>query len=238
MVDQDKFYLQSPSLFECLVVLPKDYELGTSYPLVIGLHGGGSTAARLATLWEDFEDHGFIYAVPQAQYPWFEDQGVVYDWALYPTGNVSLIEEATELAERCITNVMQAIRGRYEIEDVILLGFSQGAIIAYMVAIKNHHSIAGLVSFGGVGLLAALSSPFTGPFNPSWLSEEAIESARSLRVFIAHGKDDRVVEYDLGVQSRDVLEEYGYDVTMRTFQGGHRLPPKEILAEVIRWIDG
>jgi predicted esterase len=233
---EDKLYIEGPSLFECLVVLPEEYDPARSYPLVVGLHGGGSSAERFVTLWEDFEKRGFIYAVPRGPYPWPGEKEVLYDWALYPAGDVSLINRATELTEEYIVCLVQCFHERYKVDGVHLLGFSQGAIIAYTVGIKHHHLFKGLVCFGGPGLLAPLYSPFTGSFNSAWLTETAIEGARNVRVFIAHGEDDQTVEYELGTRSRGVLTDHGYDVTFRSFEGGHSVPPREILAQVVGWI--
>ena len=71
-----------------------------------------------------------------------------------------------------------------------------------------------------------------------WLSRDEIEHANGLRVFISHGEKDHTVEYKLGVRSRDILKRYGYNVTFQSFEGGHNLPPKEILVQAIDWIEG
>ena len=234
---ETKIYIESPSLFECAVVFPEGYEEGQSTALLIGLHGGGSGVGRFVGLWQDLKRNGFIYAVPRAPYPWAGDDEVLYDWALYPTGEVPLIKRASELTERHILNVVHYFLERYRIDGVYLLGFSQGAIIAYSIGIKNHHLIKGLICFGGPGLLAPLYSPFTGSFNPGWLTEEAIERAKGLRVFISHGESDLTVKYELGVRSREILTNHGYNVTFQSFEGEHTVPPKEILAQVIDWIE-
>ncbi|MFQ6077421.1 MAG: alpha/beta hydrolase [Candidatus Bathyarchaeia archaeon] len=229
-------YVKGSALFRCLMRLPEDYAPERSYPLVVGLHGGGSNPAHLITLWEHFPDRSFIYAVPQAPYPMLADAELAFDWALWPTGDEELISKATELSEKYIVNVVQDLTRRHNIDEVYLMGFSQGAILTYLAGIKHHHLFRGLICLSGPGLLAPLINPFTGPFNPAWLAEEFIQDAGELRVFIAHGKDDQEAEYEFGVRSRDVLVNHGYDVTFRDFEGGHRLPPQEILAQVVNWI--
>ncbi len=234
---ETKVYIENRALFECAVAFPEGYEEGQSTALVIGLHGGGSGIGRFVGLWQDLKRNGFLYAVPRAPYPWTGEEEVLYDWALYPTGEVPIIKRASELTEGYVLRVVQYFIDRYRIEGVYLLGFSQGAIFAYSVGIKNHHLFRGLICFGGPGLLSPLNSPFTGSFNSEWLSRDEIEHANGLRVFISHGEKDHTVEYKLGVRSRDILKSYGYNVTFQSFEGEHNLPPKEILVQAIDWIE-
>jgi predicted esterase len=116
------------------------------------------------------------------------------------------------------------------------MGFSQGAILAYLVGIKYHYLFRGLISLSGPGLLSPLNNPFVGPSNQVLLTDEFIQSAKELSVLIAHGKDDQAADIELGIKSRNILLKHGYDVTFIDFEGGHSLPPKEILAQIVNWI--
>ena len=235
MQDQT-IYFQTATLGKCLVSLPNGFDVKRKYPLIIGLHGGGSNPERLINMWDSLSDRNFIYAVPQGPYAWLVDDQLRYDWALYPSGDVLLIDEATLLTETSIINLVSHLDGQFNISAVDLLGFSQGAIMAYTVGIRNPELFAGLISFSGPGLLAPLDSPFTGEFNANWLTEAEIRAAKNLRVFIAHGLKDQMVDYKLGIRSKDLLTKYGYEVTFCDFDGEHELPSNEILVQVIDWI--
>jgi predicted esterase len=206
------------------------------YPLVVGLHGGGSNPNKLITLWDQIPNSGFIFAVPQAPYPLVEDTELMFDWALWPSRNEELISKATELSEQYVVNVVQDISDHYNIDEVYLMGFSQGAIFTYLVGIKHNYLFTGIISLSGPGLLTPLKNPFASSSGPDWLAEEFIQDADDLRVFIAHGKDDQAANYKLGIRSRDILLNSGYDVTFRDFEGGHMYPPKTILREITDWI--
>jgi predicted esterase len=56
-----------------------------------------------------------------------------------------------------------------------------------------------------------------------------------MRAFL-HGTEDRVVEYDAGLEAREVLEGFGYEVTLFDFQGGHRVPSGGLRA-LQDWMD-
>jgi hypothetical protein len=40
----------------------------------------------------------------------------------------------------------------------------------------------------------------------------------------------------LGIQSRDILKSYNFDLIFIEFDGGHVIPPGDILDQVIQWI--
>jgi predicted esterase len=104
------------------------------------------------------------------------------------------------------------------------------------VGLKHYQLFDGIICLSGPGLSAPLMNPFAKSFDPDWLKEEIILNAKKLRVFITHGKEDRAVNYELGIKSRDVLREHGYDVTFHDFEGGHSFPSENILKEIAGWI--
>lgn len=217
--------------------MPVTHVPGKTYPLVLGLHGGAHNPEQFITLWDHLPSRSFIYAVPQAPYPIHTKEQLAFDWAMWPTGDEELIDKATELSEGYIVNVTQELAKRPDIEGVYLMGWSQGAILTYLVGIKHHSLFDGIICLSGPGLLAPLVNPFAGSFNPTWLTDEQIRDARDLRVLIAHGRDDQSAKYDLALGSREVLEKHGYDVTFRDFEGGHIFPPKQILSDIVAWVD-
>lgn len=229
-------YIQGSALYKCLINLPEDPLVEESYPLIVGLHGGGHDPDNLITLWDNIPNRSFIFCVPQAPYPSNVDTEIKFDWAMWPSGNEELISQATELSEKYIVNVVQDMSQRYNIDEVYLLGWSQGAIFSYLVGIQEYHLFKGIICFSGPGLLAPLINPFADSFDPDWLTEEFILAAKNLRIFITHGKEDQAVNYELGIKSRDVLINHGYDVTFSDFEGGHSYPPERILRKIVGWI--
>jgi len=234
--DVEKIYFKSSALFQCFVKLPEDFDKDKSYRLVIGLHGGGSTPENLIKLWEGSGKVDFIYAVPQAPYSWLVGESIGYDWSLWPSGDTGLMKRASDMTANYISDLLIFLNQKYKIKESYLLGFSQGAIFTYVAGIKNFQHFDGLIIFSGPGLLKPLVSPFAEEQIINWLSAEFIEAANSLRVILVHGKDDQLVKYELGIQSRDLLKSYDFNVTFYDFTGGHVTPPKNILEQVIQWI--
>ena len=67
----DSLYFKSTSLFKCNIRLPEHYNTDSTYPLVIGLHGGGGTPDSFIKVWSEVEPVHFIYATPQGPYSIF-----------------------------------------------------------------------------------------------------------------------------------------------------------------------
>ena len=55
------------------------------------------------------------------------------------------------------------------------------------------------------------------------------------RFLLSHGRQDPVVPFASGTRAKELLDEHGYPVTWRPFDGGHEIPPP-VLAEVERFL--
>lgn len=231
----DVIYIDNTAFFKCRVQLPENYDSGKQYPCVIGLHGGGESSENFITLWKDFKQLEFIYAAPQAPYAWLTDRMIGYDWALWPTGDLHMMERAKEKLNEYIAKIVRDLGKRYNIGETYLMGFSQGSIYTYTAGITNHHLFKGLIVLSGVGIYESMLSRWIGMVDIEWPSEESFKAAKDLKIFIAHSKDDKVVPYELGTKSKDVLLNYGYDVTFYDFEGGHTVAP-DVLEKIEKWM--
>lgn len=98
-------------------------------------------------------------------------------------------------------------------ERTVLGGFSMGAVMSYAMALGGDRpAVAGILAFGG--------------FVPSvedW--EPRFEDRRDTRAFVAHGRNDPVIEVGFARRARELLEEGGLDVTYRESEVGHQIDP-------------
>ncbi|MFQ5906518.1 MAG: hypothetical protein ACE5JA_08090 [bacterium] len=215
-------HVGAPALFKCRIRLPENYDSTLTYPLVVALHGLGSNPDRFITLWEKMGEPELIFASPQAPYAFSVGGGVGYSWGIRVSGDEELWEKASAMTEEYIVEAVQNLSKHYKADRVYLLGFSQGCAFAYGAGVKHHSLFDGLICFGGW-------------LDTDWLTEEAVRAARGLKVFIAHGKDDRVVKYEEGIKAKEILENHGWSVTFRDFRGGHRVPA-EAARQAAEWI--
>jgi phospholipase/carboxylesterase len=146
-----------------------------------------------------------------------------YSWAASDESDESVWPRSATDTEDYVVSIVNEMKSRFNIGKVYLLGFSQGCGFTYMTGIQHHELFDGLICFGGW-------------LDTDWISGEEIAEAASLRVFIGHGTQDRMVEFETGVEARDTLEAAGYDVTFYEFDGAHAVPEEMCLA-VNEWLN-
>lgn len=101
-------------------------------------------------------------------------------------------------------------------DHIFLAGFSQGGVIALHTALRQ------AVPLGGVLALSAYL-PLT-----ETVAREALSTARQTPIFMAHGRDDPVVPYQLGVASRGILLELGCAVDWHEYAMPHSVCEQEL----------
>lgn len=106
-------------------------------------------------------------------------------------------------------------------ENIIMVGFSQGAVMALTTGLFYPEKIAGVVALSG--LLPQAKEH----------AEKSIH--RDLPVFIAHGTEDLIVPYRLGEEAAQGLKQAGFPVSWHSYQMGHTVCGKEV-ADISGWI--
>ena len=103
-------------------------------------------------------------------------------------------------------------RRQGDLGRVVLLGFSQGGMLACEYALRVPRPIEGLV------LLSTSRLAFD-----EW-KPQLSSGVRALPVLIAHGRDDDDLAFEAGEALRDALTNGGADVDWLPFDGGHEIP--------------
>lgn len=102
-------------------------------------------------------------------------------------------------------------------EQVVLGGFSQGAMLSLDVALHTDRALAGLVLMSGT-LIA----------EREWAPRMA--TRRGLRVVQSHGQRDGLLPFAAAERLRDLMKDAGLDVTFVPFRGAHEIPPPVVAA--------
>jgi phospholipase/carboxylesterase len=100
--------------------------------------------------------------------------------------------------------------------ETVLGGFSMGAVMSYALGLGGGRPV--------VGGILALSGfiPTVSGWEPSF-AERA-----DTRVFIAHGRNDPVIDVGFARTAREVLTEAGLEVEYHESDLGHRVDPAQI----------
>jgi phospholipase/carboxylesterase len=226
VLEPEVMHIDALASLACVVQLPDNFDPERSYPLVIGLHGYGANPDRYLTNWYAFDSPEFIYAVPQAPYAYWQGTYLGYSWWLLGADDPEQWRHGVDLSQEYVLGVVEEVSSLYNVSGVYALGFSQGAVLSYVLGIK-HYDV-----FSGVACI-------TGWLEASWLNEsELAQAANELRVFIAHGDEDPALPLDVAYTSRDVLSEHGYDVELREYACDTHTVTSEILQQVEDWVEG
>ncbi|KAF8449947.1 Phospholipase/carboxylesterase/thioesterase [Terfezia claveryi] len=110
-------------------------------------------------------------------------------------------------------------------ERIIVGGFSQGSVIAFLTGLTSERQLGGII---------ALSSYL--PLRDK-IANMITNAGKKTPVFMAHGKRDGVVRYDWGEKSKDALVGMGLDVTWKAYDDlDHSATPAEI-NDMEQWMD-
>ena len=107
--------------------------------------------------------------------------------------------------------LLEDLEHRLGARQVVLGGFSQGAMLACDVALHASKPPAGLVLLSGTLLAADEWTPL-------------MPNRKGLRVFQSHGSADSLLPFFMAEQLRDLLMQAGLSVEWIGFRGGHEIP--------------
>lgn len=199
------------------------------FPTIIALHGWGANAMDLLGLAPILHRGEALVLCPQGPYALADPQSrmvVGFGWFPLAAGGPppDLLEfaQAVGLLEEWIDEAAK----QYPIdrEHVVVLGFSQGGVMAYDLFLRNPSRYVGL---------AALSTWF-----PPEIADKAhaSDALKGRPVIVIHGTSDTMVPVDRAHESRDLLLPLGVNVTYREFEMGHEISP-EALRALLEWFD-
>jgi len=108
-------------------------------------------------------------------------------------------------------------------ERTVLGGFSMGSVMSYSLGLaENRPAPAGILAFSGFV-----------PVVEGW--EPSLADRESLRVFIAHGRNDPIMDVTFARHARELLEAGGLPVEYHESDAAHHIDPAHVPAAV-EWL--
>ncbi|WP_419960780.1 alpha/beta hydrolase [Psychrobacillus sp. BM2] len=177
-------------------------------PALFLLHGMGSNEADLPQLVKDFENTHHIFSlrgpiVRKPGYSFFEIEEIG--------------KPVRDIFDKVVTHIQAFIREaivEYNLndDDITILGFSQGAILAQTIALTMGSEISKVVALSG--------------YIPEFVKTEySKRNVNHLSIFISHGDYDYVIPSQWGIESKDFFETMKAHVTFKTYNEGHGVTP-------------
>lgn len=198
---------------------------GGAGPVVVLLHGWGAPGDDLVPLGSEIDaPTGTRFVFPEAPLTLQMGFGESRGWwmldierrqreiAAGRTRDLSReVPKGLAEARAKVIALLDELEHRLGTKQIILGGFSQGAMLACDVALHSGKPVAGLVMLSGT-LLAA----------DEWTS--LMPKRKGLKVFQSHGSLDPLLPSSMAEQLRDLLAQAGLSVEWIGFRGGHEIP--------------
>jgi phospholipase/carboxylesterase len=105
-------------------------------------------------------------------------------------------------------------------DQTVLGGFSMGSVMSYSLGLAGERPApAGILAFSGFI-----------PVVDGW--EPSLADRQSLRVFIAHGRNDPIMDVEFARRARELLENGGLEVEYHESDAAHHIDPAHVPAAV------
>lgn len=196
-------------------------------PLVIALHGRGDTAEGFAALFRELPVRARV-AILRPPHPWGGGQAWFVGARAHDDKRPLIAAELLELADR-VAATAEAIRASRPTRGrPIVMGFSQGGMLAWAVALRRPRAVAA-------------AFPVAGFLFPEMLERTTVDARAMPPIVAFHGDADPVVAIGEDRRGVQLLQKRGARVELRVFPGvGHEMPPalrSEILASLSRALE-
>ena len=203
-----------------------DREGGGDGPLLLLMHGFGAPGNDLVPLWRQLVvPRETRFAFPEAPTQ-LDAYGPGIDSRAWWMIDMERLERAMQSGEvrdlsrevpeglaeanAQLNALLDELTERFDVrpEQLVIGGFSQGAMLACDVLLRSERRFAGLAVLSG-SLVA----------EHEWVP--LMQRCRGLPILISHGKSDPILPYALAERLRDRFVEAGADVEFVPFNGGH-----------------
>jgi phospholipase/carboxylesterase len=196
------------------------------YPTILTLHGRGANAFDLLGLAPYLCGGQFLIICPQAplETPIGTDQ-VGYAWYAGSKGGAP-DTDGMLASQQALQLFLDDCLKQYPIDAkrLAVLGFSQGGVMAYSLALTDPKRFAGL---------AALSTWLPRELTPRLKISDAVQSLPTL---VQHGTQDPQIEVDRARDSVARLRELKVPLTFKEYEMGHEIRPKG-LYDLSAWLE-
>jgi len=184
-------------------------------PLLLLLHGYGSNEEDLFSFASELPEEYYVisarapYDMGFGSYAWY---AINFDANENKFSDIPQAQQSRDI----IANFIDELIANYPIDskNVSLIGFSQGTILSYAVALSYPEKIQRVVAMSGY-----LNLDMVNPnFNTNNLS--------NLKIFASHGTVDQVIPIDWARKVAPILSQLGVEFVYKEYPVGHGVAPQ------------
>lgn len=184
-------------------------------PLLLLIHGYGSNEEDLFSFATELADKYYIvsvrapYNMQYGSYAWY---AINFD----ADQNKFSDNEQAKTSRDLIARFIDELVANYPIDasNVTLIGFSQGTILSYAVALSHPEKVQRVVAMSGY-------------VNSEILEENYLKNSfKNLKMFVSHGTVDQVIPVEWGRKAKPFLENLGIETTYKEYPIGHGVSPQ------------
>ena len=184
-------------------------------PLLLLLHGYGSNEEDLFSFASELPEEYYVisarapYDMGFGSYAWY---AINFDADENKFSDIPQAQQSRDL----IANFIDELVANYPIDpsNVTLIGFSQGTILSYSVALSYPEKIQRVVAMSGY-----LNTEMVKPnFETNNFS--------NLKIFASHGTVDQVVPVDWARKAAPALTQLGIEIVYKEYPVGHGVAPQ------------
>jgi len=179
---------------------------------VVTLHGRGVTGEDLVPLAQELRLPSLRFVFPNAPFGFMEFSNGRAWYESPPRAHEGLIE-SRQLLFRLLEELE---REGVNPGRIVLMGFSQGAVMSLDAGIRYPKRLAGVIALSGY-LYSADS-----------LGTEKSAASHGLPILIAHGIYDDVLPLAGARQAGKVLQAHGFQTRLLEYPMGHQVVPDEL----------
>ncbi len=194
-------------------------------PSVFMLHGYGSNEEDLFSFASELPEELFVLSL-RAPYP-LEPFGHAWYAINFEAAYGKWSDDAQAIAsrEKIIKFLAEACQAyQLDSDNITLLGFSQGTVLSYAVALSYPEKIKRAIALSGY-------------INEAVLTEDyATKDHSGLDFYCSHGQVDQVIPLEWAQRAPDFLKRLGISYTFEEYPVGHGVAPQNFYA-FKKWLE-
>lgn len=194
-------------------------------PLLLLLHGYGSNEEDLFSFASELPEEYYVvsarapYDLQPYGHAWY---AITFDADQNKFSDDNQAIESRDLIARFINELVSELP--IDSENVTLIGFSQGTILSYAVALTYPEKIKKVIALSGYLNTEILASGYE------------TKDFKNLKMFVSHGTQDQVIPVDWARKAPENLKNLGIDVIYKEYPIGHGVSPQNFY-DLKNWLD-